>query len=233
MRGNQAAAFQEYAVVPAIHVAKKPAHLSWAEAASLPIGFLTAAASIGLGLGIRSPFLEGTDDGGSFKPEAILVLGGSSAAGAATVQMLRLMSADVMILATSSTKHHKRVISLGAEKVFDYRAGDVVERIRAATPSGKGVEAIIDAVNGVADNNSFLDLLTGSKKLAEVRTGLNLKEIPEGVERNLVLGETIFMAQGGQNLFASLERLLEEKRYKLPVEVKVVGHGLESVGRVS
>ena len=231
MISDRTAAYQEYATIPSAHVAKKPAHMSFAEAASLPVGYLTAAAAIAMGLGISIPFLDG-GDGGGFVPKSILVLGGSSVVGAATIQLLRFVSSEFVILTTSSGKHHKRLLSLGADKAFDYKSDGLNDQIRAATPEGKGVEAIIDAVNSVAGEKSLLELLTGPKKFAEVATGSNAENIPAGMDHKIVHGPMVFGAPGGQNLFAALGKMLAEQKYKLPADVKVVGHGLESVGKV-
>ena len=231
MTSDRTAAFQEYATVPSSQVAKKPAHMSFEEAASLPIGYLTAAAAISLGLGISIPFLDGGDVDG-FMPKSILVLGGSSAVGAATIQILRLISSEFVILATSSVKHHKRLLSLGADGAFDYKSDSVNDQIRAATPEGNGVEAIIDAVNSVAEKYSLLELLTGPKKFAEVVTGRNVENTPSGVDHKIVHGPPVLGIPGGQNLFAALGKMLAEQKYKLPVNFKTVGHGLESIGKV-
>jgi NADPH:quinone reductase-like Zn-dependent oxidoreductase len=102
----RARAFQEYAAVPSIQVAKKPAHISFAEAASLPVGFLTAATSLSLGLRMTMPFVDRGDDEG-YRPKSVLILGGSFMVGAATIQTLRLISSDCLILATSSPKNHE------------------------------------------------------------------------------------------------------------------------------
>ena len=110
---------------------------------------------------------------------------------------------------------------------------DVVDQIRKATIDGAGVEAIVDCVNSATVNPSLVDLLTGPKKLAEVMTGANLEKVPRGVDHTIISGQAIFGAPGGRGLFAALGRLLEERKYQLPVDVKVVGHSLESDGEVS
>ena len=75
-------------------MAKKPAYISFAEAASLPVGFFTAAASLSLGSGMAMPFVD-TDDDEGYRLKSVLVLGGSSMVGATTIQTLRLISSDI------------------------------------------------------------------------------------------------------------------------------------------
>lgn len=215
-----------------MQVAKKPAYVSFADAASLPIGFMTAVAAVHFELGISLPFLSGSGQDG-FKPKSVLVLGGSSVVGAATIQLLRLVLPEVIILTTSSPKHHKRLSSLGADAAFDYTAANVVDQIRAASPAGEGVEVVIDAVNSVVMNTSFLDVITGPKKFAEVITGRNVESVPAGVDHHVIHGEVAVEKASGNKLFQAFGELLEAKTYRLPVEVEVVGHGLECIGEVS
>jgi hypothetical protein len=105
----------------------------------------------------------------------------------------------------------------------------VVDQIREATIDGAGVEAIVDCVNSADVNPSLVDLLTGPMKLAEVMTGANLEKVPSGVNRTIINGQVIFGAPGGKGLFTALGKLLADRKYQLPVDVKVVGHGLESL----
>ena len=225
---DHSAAFQSHAAVNAIKVAKKPTPMSFEDAATLPISYVTATGAIYQGLNIPLPYLEGGKEEG-FKPSSILVCGGSSSVGAMAVQLLRLALPKAQILATASKQHHHTVKSLGADQVFDHSSPSLVEELKKASSSGEGVDAILDAVNGVAVNPSLFEVLTGPKAFAEVVTGRNVEKAPDGVKHSPVFGATVYGQPGGSNLFAALERLLAEGKLKLPTAVKVVGHGLESL----
>ena len=227
---ERSAAFQEYAAINATYVAKRPKFWTFEDAATLPTGYLTAACSIYQGLSIPLPFLHGGLKDG-FRPASILVLGGSSAVGAAALQLLRLALPDTVILTTSSEKHHKQAVSLGATKAFDYKSSNLEDQLRAASPDGKGVEAIIDATGGVAVQPSLLDLLIGPKEFAEVFTGAKIDKMPEGIKHHQIFGSTVFGTPGGQNIMSALASLLEEGSYALPISTKIVGTGFEAIGR--
>lgn len=137
---------------------------------------------------------------------------------------------NATILATSSSKHHSAIRSLGANAAFDYKSSTIVEDIKKASPTGVGVEAIIDAVNGVALNLSLLQVLTGPKEFAEIATGQNVKDVPSDIKHHLVFGSSVLGAPGGSNLFSALGTLLKEEKYRLPTSVTVVGQGLEAIG---
>jgi NADPH:quinone reductase-like Zn-dependent oxidoreductase len=209
-------------------VAKKPTSMSFEDAATLPVSYVTATGAIYQGLNIPLPYLEGGKEEG-FKPSSILVCGGSSSVGAMAVQLLRLALPKAQIFATASKQHHHTVKSLGADQVFDHSSPSLVEELKKASPSGEGVDAILDAVNGVAVNPSLFEVLTGPKAFAEVITGRNVKKAPDGVKHSPVFGAAVFSQPGGSNVFAAFERLLAEGKLKLPTAVKVVGHGLESI----
>lgn len=56
--------------------------------------------------------------------------------------------------------------------------------------------------------------------------------VPEGVTKLETGGWTLLGMPGGEQVIPSLTQLIEEGRYKLPAEVKVVGHGLEQIPEV-
>ncbi|KAI9725301.1 MAG: hypothetical protein M1828_003316 [Chrysothrix sp. TS-e1954] len=224
--------FESHGLVTEDAVAHKPAGWGYQEAASIPSTYISSIQGIYgiLGISIGLPG-ESTSD---FKPSSILVTGGSSAFGAASLQLLRNALPDTTILTTSSAKHWSLNKRNGASESFDQKSAQLVDDIRAATPGGKGVQAILDPVNGLAVNNALFNVFDsdGPKALAEVVTGFNLDKanIPEGVNHKIVLGSMAFTNQGGSNIMPFLETIIAEGKYKLPIATKVVGEGLESIG---
>ncbi|KAI9833953.1 MAG: hypothetical protein M1819_003462 [Sarea resinae] len=225
-------AFQELVVVPAPFVAKKPKNISLEEAASLPICFFTAITAIVKNLKIPLPFLQGTSTEGQV-PSSVLVLGGSSGTGAAAIQLLRKAYPSLPILATSSVKHHARVNDLGATYVFDYKSPSSVADIKSASPGAAGVDVIIDCVSAGASQTDITDVLdpTGSKKYAAIVTGAPVP-VPEGVKKFDVSGASFVDMQGGMQLVPSLTKLIEEGTYRVPLPVRIVGHGLGELPNV-
>ncbi|OCK73858.1 putative quinone oxidoreductase [Lepidopterella palustris CBS 459.81] len=225
-------AFQERVAVPAPFVAKKPKNISLKEAASLPVGFITAVSAIVNSLKIPLPFLHGTSTEGQ-PPSSILVLGGSSATGAAAIQLLRKAYPSLPILATSSAKHHARLNDLGATSVVDYKSPSVVADIKATSPGAAGVDVIIDCVSAGASQTDISDVLDSarSKSYAAIITSVPVP-VPEGVNKLDVSGWSIVDMQGGMQLIPSLTKLVEEGTYRVPLPVRVVGHGLEELPNV-
>ena len=173
------------------------------------------------------PHLDST---GSSSLNSILVLGGSSNVGAAAIQLLRLALPSATILTTSSADHHAHLISLGATKCFDRSAQEDPSSIKAATASGSGVDAILDAVAAAATQPAVFTALNpkGPKIYTQPFTGKNV-EIPEGIESTAIFAQGIFDTKGGMNAMPGLGSLVQSGRYKLPVKVEVLGKGFKTI----
>lgn len=135
----------EYCLAAPAAVAAKPARLSHAEAASVPIGALTAWQ----GLVERLKLQPG---------ERILVHGGAGAVGIFVVQFARRIGAQV--IATASPQNIHFLKELGADKLIDYQA----ERFEEY--AGK-VDAVFDAVGGETLRRSWA-VLAPSGRLVTV-----------------------------------------------------------------
>lgn len=123
--------FADYVTVPVRALARKPASLSWDEAAGLPLAGLTAWQTLSR-LGVR----EGT---------TVLIHGAAGGVGSMGVQIARSLGARV--IGTASERNHELLRELGAEPVA-YREG-AADRIRALVP--EGVEVVVDFAGGVLD----------------------------------------------------------------------------------
>jgi len=162
-----------------------------------------------------------------------MILGGSSAVGAAAILLLRTAYPSLPILATSSRKHHDRLLTLGATAVVDYKSASVVADIKAASFEGKGVDVIFDCVSSAATQTDIFDVLdpAGSKRYAEVMTGVKT-EAPKDVKGMLFFMHTVFDLPGSKQLLRSLTKLVEEGKYRVPLPVRNIGHGLENLPNV-
>lgn len=172
------------------------------------------------------------DPSGSSSLRSILVLGGSSGVGAAAIQLLRLALPSATILTTSAEKHHAHLVSLGATKCFERAAQEHTSAIKAATPDGSGVDAILDAVTAAASQPTIFTALSpaGAKIYSQVVTGQNV-EVPEGINSAAVFGRQIFGAKGGMTAMPGLATLVQSGKYKLPIKVEIIGKGFESIER--
>ena len=123
--------FAEYVTVAAPHVARKPAGLSWPQAAGLPLTGLTALRSL-------DRLAVGPND-------VLLVHGAAGGVGSLAVQIA--VTRGARVIGTASERNHEFVRGLGGEPVA-YGEG-LVERVRALSPNG--VTAVADFVGGQLD----------------------------------------------------------------------------------
>lgn len=113
--------FAEYVVAGAT-VARKPANLSFEEAAAVPVAALTA--------------LQGLRDHGDLQPgQKLLVNGAAGGVGTFAVQIGKALGADVH--AVCSTRNVEQTRTLGADRVFDYTRDDF-------TRSGERYDIVFD-----------------------------------------------------------------------------------------
>jgi NADPH:quinone reductase-like Zn-dependent oxidoreductase len=107
--GDADAAFAEYVCAPADQLERKPANLTFEQAAALPMAGRTA--------------LAGLRDAGQAGPgRRVLVNGASGGVGTFAVQLGRALGAEVT--AVCSTRNVDLVRSLGAAHVIDYTEAD-------------------------------------------------------------------------------------------------------------
>ncbi|GAA5907775.1 hypothetical protein JCM8208_005515 [Rhodotorula glutinis] len=178
-------------------VVPKPAHLSWTQAAALPLVFLTARTVLSPPYLVLPPPPPPSDESASLKSRTapqptIVVLGGASAVGQHVVQ-LASKRMGLRVVATCSAHSADLVRSLGAHDTVDYEADDVAERLAALRPTeGEGgYLAIIDCVGGSS-------LLPSVPRLLSPRT----RALPAGGSYTTIVGDkTSRAALGGSFLY--------------------------------
>ena len=113
--GTADGSFAELAVVPESRVARKPATLSFEEAATLPVSGLTA--------------LQAVRDAGRISAgDRVLVIGASGGVGSYAVQIATAYGAEVTGVASGGKADLVR--SLGATRVIDYTREDLDDGTR-------------------------------------------------------------------------------------------------------
>jgi len=135
--GGRTGAFSEYVLVPEDRaIVHKPANVSFEQAASLPIAALTA--------------LQALRDKGDVQPgQKVLINGASGGVGTFAVQIAKSMGAEVH--GVCSTRNVELVLSMGADRVFNYKKEDYTE-------SGEAYDVIVDLVgnHSLSKNRSVM-----------------------------------------------------------------------------
>ncbi len=122
--------YAEYVKVPARNVLPKPKNLSFEEASSFPLTFLTVWNAL--------------VNKAQIKPyHRVLIWGGSSGVGVAGIQVAKLFGAFVIATAGSEEKA-KRCRELGVDEVINHYEEDVVKRVRELFK--EGVDIVMDHV---------------------------------------------------------------------------------------
>ena len=127
---------QDYAIVPARHVATLPDLASYDLGASLGIPFITAHRCLTV-----------TEDGptrlgpGTLAGRVVLVAGGAGAVGNAAIQLARWSDATV-IATVSDPRKAQLAAAAGADHVINYRQQDVIAEVRKI--SRRGVDTIVE-----------------------------------------------------------------------------------------
>ncbi len=111
--GTSGAAWAEYAPAREVRLVRKPANVSFEEAAAVPVAAITA--------------LQALRDKGNVQPgQKVLINGASGGVGTFAVQIAKALGADVT--AVCSTRNVDLARSLGADRVVDYNQEDFTQR---------------------------------------------------------------------------------------------------------
>jgi len=137
--GRGQGAYAEFATAPAQSIARKPVALSFGQAATLPVGGVTAWWGLFETAGLESG-------------QRLLVHGGAGGVGGLAVQLGRWKGAHV--IATTSTANVDFVRSLGADEVVDYSASRFEDTVR-------DVDVVLDTVGGDVTERSWSVLRKG------------------------------------------------------------------------
>lgn len=176
--GGRSGCYASHTVVPEILLAHKPARLSFAEAAAVPLALITAWESL----------FERADVQAGHK---VLVHGGAGGVGHLAIQLAK--QAGAAVCATVSTEAKAQFVkSLGADEVVYYRDEEFAQAVLRWT-GGEGVEVVLDTVGGQTFEHSFPAVRFGGRviTLLQPAAGTNW-----GVarQRNLGIGLELMLS---------------------------------------
>lgn len=130
---NTHGGYAEFVVVPRQNLAPYPDGLTFEEAASVILPYLTAWQMLVRKAAVRAG-------------EVVLVHGAGSGVGVAAVQICKLLGARVIATASTADKL-ARARALGADATIDYQQSDFVAEVRALTEK-RGVDVVFEHVGG-------------------------------------------------------------------------------------
>lgn len=243
-------AFQERCLVPWQHALCLPDDsLSWNQAATLPVAVeVPQSAWDAMGIprvGESTAAAAAAASSKQGKREALLIWGASSSVGTMGVQSARLLREDrdssfAAVYATAGAANHEYVRSLGADRVFDYKAPDVVDAIvSAARDDGLVIRHCFLAMGQLALCQAVLKAFCGDGKEKENQTAKIGSAPPIPTNADEVKGvETIFVVPSvdeGERLTQFRDWMgiarenLAKGAFKPSPELRVVGKGLGAI----
>ena len=131
--------------IDARNVFRKPAALTWEEAAAFPLTFLTAWRMLTTRAQLRAD-------------ETVLVIGAGAGVAVAAIQIAKHIGARVLVTSRSEAKR-KRALELGADLAFD--SGGFSKAVREAT--GDGVDVVFEHVGPATLEESMRSLAMGGR----------------------------------------------------------------------
>jgi NADPH:quinone reductase-like Zn-dependent oxidoreductase len=124
--------YADTVVVPAGFAFPVPAGLHDADAAAIPVNYLTALIAL-----YKMANLEPGD--------TVLIHGAGGGVGIAATQLARLRGAT--IIGTASVSKHAAIAAHGVHHAIDYRTADVTAEVRRLT-GGRGADVVLDPIGG-------------------------------------------------------------------------------------
>lgn len=186
--------FAEYICIPAQYISSKPAHLSFEQAAALPLGGLTS---------YRALFTRGNLQPG----QKVLITGIGGGVALIALQFCLAAGAKVWVTSGSDTKIEK-AIHLGAQAGANYKAEKWHESLQQQAGS---FDLIIDSAAG-EDFGKLIDMaVTGGKIVMYGGTQGTIKDIIPGRifwKQLSILGATM----GNESEFAAMAQLVDAKQ---------------------
>jgi len=136
----------EYIAVPEVNVIPIPDSLSYDQAASVPLVFLTAWHMLVTRARIRAG-------------DTVLVLGGGSGVGSAAIQICKMLGANVIATAGDEAKLQKSG-ELGADHTINHYKQKIADEVRRIT-SKAGVDIVFEHVGAATFDDSVHSLRPG------------------------------------------------------------------------
>ncbi|TAQ84860.1 hypothetical protein B7494_g6814 [Chlorociboria aeruginascens] len=213
-------AFQQYVVLSVLMSTRIPNSVSFAEAATLPLGVMTAASGLFQHdlLALRLPTVPAQPASG----ETVFIWSGSSSVGSNAIQLA--VAAGYEVITTASPKNFDYVKDLGASQAFDHHSSNVVDDVVAAFKGKKSVGVLAIGRESTGPCIDIVGRIEGRRYVAMANQGP--EKLPDGIEGKFYIASN----WSGQPIFVDyLPKALASGAYKIAPEPLVIGHGLDSI----
>jgi acyl transferase domain-containing protein/acyl carrier protein len=192
-----------HSIARATDVRRMPAGLSFEEAATLPVVFMTAWYALKTVARLRAG-------------ELILVHAGAGGVGMAAIQIAHHLGAEVIASAGSPAKR-ALLKTLGVKHVIDSRRGDFAETVMELT-SGRGVDVVLNALAAeaipmglscLAESGRFLEI--GKRDIYQ-NSRIPLWSLRRNASFHVIAMDAVFARDAGQTreLLAEIAGLVEK-----------------------
>src|SRR5438045_4436343 len=189
--GAYSGGYADYVAAPASEFVRKPKHINFDTAASMPVAALTAWQGI---------FGHGELASG----QRILITGASGAVGSMAVQLAKNKGAYV--IGTGSGRNEEFVRGLGADQFIDYKKAKFEAEV-------SDVDVVFDTVGGETQDRAFQTLKRGGVLVSTVNPQSEEKAKQFGVKGAMV------MVTPKPDQLAEINRLVESGKLKVRVAV--------------
>jgi len=192
--------YAELAAAPANATVPMPDGISYEEAASLPVAWLTAWIAL--------------LDTAALKPgETGLIQSVSSGVGMAGVQIAkRIAGAGLVFTTAGSDDKCKRGLELGADYAINYSTGDFLAEVMAKT-NGRGVDVALDMIGGETFAKTQQALAEGGRLVSVGRAGGAPPEVDtalaERKHQTVTTSWLVFTIKPREELSAALAKIMD------------------------
>lgn len=189
-----ASAYAEYVTAPSRHFTKKPANLTHAEAAALPLAALTAWQVLTAAASLESG-------------QRVLIHAAGGGVGHLAVQFAKTLGAYV--IGTAGKAKHDWLLSLGADEVIDYQTTDV------ETEAGE-LDLVVDLVGSETTLDQSIKVLKPGGLLVAVPSGTS----PELLAKAEAAGVRVrpFLVEPDGHALGEIAALVENGAVQVEVE---------------
>jgi len=191
--------YAELAAAPAVLTVPIPDGVSYEEAASLPIAWLTAWISL-----LETARLKAG--------ETALIQAASSGVGMAGVQIAKHVAGATVFTTAGTDAKRARGLELGADYAVNYTTGDFVAEIMAKT-GGKGVDVALDMVGGDVFKRTQQALAEDGRLVSVGRSSGQAAEVDaltaEAKRQEVTTNWLVFVIKPQAELAADLAKILD------------------------